>query len=145
MKNELFYQFCTLKERNLVIMGFREAWMAFIGAEENESAENNIESTNTAKSTEVEFVNDEELGSFETSIFGQLELMKTELSIIQRIIPTQAEQLINKINAFQQKADDTTITSDDIESEFKNIQSDFDMVKRLADGVVKILCYIQVI
>ena len=119
-------------------MGFREAWMSFIGAEENESRNNTNESTNKAEIEEVEFVNDEELGSFETSIFGQLELMKAELSIIQNIIPTQSEQLINKINAFQQKVDDPTIKSDDIESEFKNIQSDFDVLKIYADGVAKI-------
>jgi len=117
-------------------MGLRDAWMNFWGfSEDNQEMPKEEEKP---KNVQIGFVTDSELGSYEESRVGKLDIMLTDLFALKEILPAQATKLITRINNFQSQLEDSTQDPLELTGEFVNIQTEFESLRKMADATYKI-------
>lgn len=113
-------------------MGF---WRKLLGLDDEVDTDiNKIEASQESK-IDTTFVTNQEENDFSTSMFGQLELMETDLDYIEEVLPLNGAELRKQIELLKQlllvsnsEQDSTAQTA------FSNLKTQFEEDRRMADG-----------
>lgn len=114
-------------------MGLKE-WFQSIRKDRKDKTENPTED----KKVIADFVKDDELEEYETSLYGKLDMMKADLKTILEIVQSQGKQLISEIEALQNKLSNAEISDSESIKEFESLNAKYKELHRLAEGQYKI-------